>query len=46
VAVPVIVIEKLAVAILPQASVDDSVKLDDPAVDGVPEMERDPSELG
>jgi hypothetical protein len=42
---PVMVIVKAAVAVLLQASLADSVKLEEPAVDGVPAMECDPSEL-
>ena len=40
-----IVIVKSAVAVFPQASLADSVNLEDPTVDGVPAMECDPSEL-
>jgi hypothetical protein len=42
---PVIVIVKSAVAVFWQASLADSVNLDEPAVDGVPAMECDPSEF-
>ena len=39
------VIVKSAVAVFPQASLAERVNLDDPAVEGVPAMECDPSEL-
>ena len=39
------VIVKAAVAVLLQASLADRVKLEEPAVDGVPAMECEPSEF-
>jgi hypothetical protein len=41
----VIVIVKAAVAVLLHASLADNVKLEEPAVDGVPAMECEPSEF-
>jgi hypothetical protein len=41
----VIVIVKLAVAVFPQGSVANNVKVDEPAVEGVPAMECVPSEF-
>jgi hypothetical protein len=45
VTVPVIVIVKLAVAVFPHGSVAISVKVDEPAVEGVPAIECVPSEF-
>ena len=45
VGVPAIVIVKLAVAVFPQGSVANKVKVDEPPVDGVPAIECVPSEF-